>query len=134
MMTTIGKKFFYIRMLHGYTQEYVARQAGISPTSYVQLEAGRMKSLQIKPVENILALYGLTIEHFFSFTPADLLGLIKGERKIPDEQHLREMTVRMEAMYQLLFQLVDKFIHQPGWQSRLENVTLRKRPKNPVHP
>ncbi|MBO9153072.1 helix-turn-helix transcriptional regulator [Chitinophaga sp. GCM10012297] len=108
MKNTIGKKFFYIRMLHGFTQEYVARKAGISTTSYIDLEAGRVKNLAVKRIENILALYGLTVEHFFSFGPDDLLKLIKGEISISGEKHLREMTIRIEAMYQLLFHLVDK--------------------------
>ncbi|RPD38583.1 helix-turn-helix transcriptional regulator [Chitinophaga barathri] len=119
MRDTIGKKFFYIRMLHGYTQEYVAKKIGVSISSYIDLEAGRIRKVPIGRVQDILALYGLTMENFFSFKPEDLMGLIKGETETIDEKSMREMVNKIEGMYQLLFQLVDKFIRPPGWESRL---------------
>ncbi len=111
MKDSIGRKFYYIRVLHGYTQEYVARKIGISVSSYIDLEGGRTRRIPIGRVEDILAMYGLTMENFFSFQPDDLLGLIRGD-STAGEESLRQVMHRMDGMQKLLFQLVDKLSTQ----------------------
>ncbi|WP_346316854.1 helix-turn-helix transcriptional regulator [Chitinophaga sp. YIM B06452] len=115
MKDCTGKKLYYIRILHGYTQEYVARKIGISTSAYIDLERGRTRKIPMGRVEDILAIYGLTLENFYSFGPDDLLGLIKGENKSKEEESLRQVMCRMDGMQKLLFQLVDKLsTHQVG--------------------
>lgn len=115
MRDSTGKKFYYIRVLHGYTQEYVARKIGISVSCYIDLERGRTRKIPMGRMEDILAIYGLTLENFYSFRPDDLLALIKGDSQAKEEESLRQVMHRMDGMQQLLFQLVDKLSsHQVG--------------------
>lgn len=105
-MKDLGRKLFCLRTLHGYTQVHVAKQIGVSATIYVGIEKNA-SSIPVSRLGSIAALYGLSLEHLFSFSEKDLMDLIKGRvPAIMQDQYLPQLLSKVDAMNKLLWQLV----------------------------
>lgn len=117
-MKDLSKKLYLLRVLHQYTQHYVAKEIGVSPTIYVGIEKDA-SGTAVKRLENIVALYGLTLENLFAFNENDLTDLMKGKTPATVQgEFLPLLLGRLDAINKLLCQLVQHSYEQMKIQMR----------------
>lgn len=71
-MSTIATKLRKLRELHGYPQEYVAYQMGISQAAYSKKETGKT-GLSLSVLEQVASLYHISIMDLIGLSLTDLL-------------------------------------------------------------
>lgn len=113
-MNQIGRKLYLLRILHNFTQTYVAEHLNISPSTYVGVERG-FSNIQHNRLEQLLELYQLPLGAFFSFSVEDILNVIKGKSVVvpvdsPTIYH--DVVLRLEAVNNVMFQLLQRNIGQ----------------------
>lgn len=71
-MNPIATKLRKLREIHGYPQEYVAFQLGVSQAAYSKKETGRTE-LSLTVLQQISSLYNISLIDLISLTMQDLL-------------------------------------------------------------
>lgn len=105
-MEDLGKKLFYLRTAARYSQEYVAKQIGVSTTVYGAIEKNTAP-ITIERLSQILALYNLTLASFFAVRECDLVNFMKGETPAFTKwEFLPELFKRLDAIITLLQMLL----------------------------
>jgi transcriptional regulator with XRE-family HTH domain len=81
MMNDISRKIHLLRILHNYTQVYVAGKLDISPSAYISIEQDAT-NITVKRLNSILEIYNISLLDFFSFTEDDVMNVLrKGKSK-----------------------------------------------------
>jgi transcriptional regulator with XRE-family HTH domain len=125
-MKEIGRKLYLLRILHNYTQNYIAEQVDISGSTYIAIEQG-LGNVHYARLASILGIYDLTINNFFSFTEQDILDVVRGQSVISQNmEHLiySRVIAKLEALNQVLCQTVQALLNRGGegtGQWNLEN-------------
>ncbi|WP_157986377.1 helix-turn-helix domain-containing protein [Chitinophaga alhagiae] len=107
-MKEISRKLYILRILHNYTQNYIAEQLNIAGSTYVSMEQG-LSNIHYGRLESILAIYNLSTRNFFSFSEEDLLNVIRGKCVImqdDDSPMYPYVITKLEAIIKLLVQLL----------------------------
>lgn len=105
---------FLLRTLHNYTQQYVAEQLNIAPSTYVSMEQG-VVNISYARLEAILAIYNQTLQTFFAFTVQDVLDVVNGKSVVSKKQEAATcpgVMAKMEALNKLLLQLLQVYIER----------------------
>jgi transcriptional regulator with XRE-family HTH domain len=71
-MNTIALKLRKLREIHGYPQEYVAFQLGVSQAAYSKKETGRTE-LSLRVLEQVARLYNISLADLISLTLQELM-------------------------------------------------------------
>ncbi|GAB4055042.1 helix-turn-helix domain-containing protein [Spirosoma foliorum] len=71
-MNPIATKIRKLREIHGYPQEYVAFQLGVSQAAYSKKETGRTE-LSLTVLQQVSALYKISLMDLIELTLQDLL-------------------------------------------------------------
>ena len=93
------KKLRLLRMMHNYTQEYVAQALGIRQNSYSLIEIGSSR-LRAVHIERIAALYRLSVRELEQWQPPSQVASnavpISGQADVPRTDPVRELLDRLE--------------------------------------
>ena len=71
-MNPIATKLRRLREIHGYPQEYVAFQLGVSQAAYSKKETGRTE-LSLTVLQQVSALYNISLMDLINLNMQDLL-------------------------------------------------------------
>ncbi|WP_338870778.1 helix-turn-helix transcriptional regulator [Spirosoma sp. SC4-14] len=71
-MNPIATKIRKLREIHGYPQEYVAFQLGVSQAAYSKKETGRTE-LTLTVLQQVSSLYNISLNDLLSLTLQDLM-------------------------------------------------------------
>ncbi|WP_020598130.1 helix-turn-helix domain-containing protein [Spirosoma panaciterrae] len=71
-MNALATKIRKLREIHGYPQEYVAFQLGVSQAAYSKKETGRTE-LSLTVLQQVSSLYNISLTDLLSLTVPDLL-------------------------------------------------------------
>lgn len=71
-MNTIALKLRKLREIHGYPQEYVAYQLGVSQAAYSKKETGRTE-LSLRVLEQVAMLYKISLVDLITLTLHELM-------------------------------------------------------------
>ncbi|MGF7219188.1 transcriptional regulator with XRE-family HTH domain [Spirosoma lacussanchae] len=71
-MNPIALKIRKLREIHGYPQEYVAFQLGVSQAAYSKKETGRTE-LSLTVLQQVSQLYGISLIDLLNLTTQDLI-------------------------------------------------------------
>lgn len=71
-MNHIAIKIRKLREIHGYPQEYVAFQLGVSQAAYSKKETGRTE-LSLTVLQQVTSLYGISLTDLLSLPLNDLI-------------------------------------------------------------
>lgn len=71
-MNTIALKLRKLREIHGYPQEYVAYQLGVSQAAYSKKETGRTE-LSLRVLEQVAMLYKISLADLITLTLQELM-------------------------------------------------------------
>lgn len=71
-MNILATKIRKLREIHGYPQEYVAFQLGVSQAAYSKKETGRTE-LSLSVLQQVSSLYNISLTDLLSLTLQDLL-------------------------------------------------------------
>ncbi|AQG80155.1 helix-turn-helix domain-containing protein [Spirosoma montaniterrae] len=71
-MNPIALKIRKLREIHGYPQEYVAFQLGVSQAAYSKKETGRTE-LSLTVLQQVSALYGISLIDLINLNVQDLI-------------------------------------------------------------
>lgn len=71
-MNTIALKLRKLREIHGYPQEYVAFQLGVSQAAYSKKETGRTE-LSLRVLEQVAMLYNVSLADLITLTLQELM-------------------------------------------------------------
>ncbi len=71
-MNPIALKIRKLREIHGYPQEYVAYQLGVSQAAYSKKETGRTE-LSLTVLQQVSALYGISLIDLLNLNLQELL-------------------------------------------------------------
>lgn len=71
-MNPIALKLRKLREIHGYPQEYVAFQLGVSQVAYSKKETGRTE-LTLTVLQQVSALYGISLMDLINLSLQELL-------------------------------------------------------------
>lgn len=107
-MKEISRKLYLLRILHNYTQNYVAEKLNISGSTYVSIEQG-LSNIHYNRLQTLLGVYNLTMNNFFSFTEEDILNVVRGKSIIPanmDTSIYPRLVAKLETLNKLLFQML----------------------------
>lgn len=111
-MSDVNKKIYLLRILHNYTQAYVADQLDISSSAYIAIEQGG-SNISICRLEAIIGIYGITLLDFFSFSEDDLMAVLR-RGDVPQEVKpiYGQLISKLESLNKILFQLVEHVIDE----------------------
>lgn len=80
-MNHIALKIRKLREIHGYPQEYVAFQLGVSQAAYSKKETGRTE-LSLTVLQQVTSLYGISLTDLLSLPLNDLIiAVLQQEKK-----------------------------------------------------
>lgn len=107
-MNEISRKLYIVRVLHNFTQAYVAEQIGISPSAYIAMELGQT-NVHHERLEAVLSIYSISVNNFFAFSEKDILNVLKGKSLV--SRHLEpsfypQLVAKLEAINQMLFHML----------------------------
>ena len=71
-MNPIATKIRKLREIHGYPQEYVAFQLGVSQAAYSKKETGRTE-LSLTVLQQVSSLYNISLMDLINLTIQDLI-------------------------------------------------------------
>ena len=78
-MEKLPDKFRTLRNVHGYSQEYLAFQLGISQAAYSKKENGQTQTSLID-LQQIVIIYGISISDLLQLSTSELLQLSMSKR------------------------------------------------------
>ncbi len=62
----IGERVYWLRDEHGWTQEELAREAGVSPTTISHIESGAIERPRMNTVRRVARAFGISTEELIS--------------------------------------------------------------------
>lgn len=81
-MNHIAIKIRKLREIHGYPQEYVAFQLGVSQAAYSKKETGRTE-LSLTVLQQVTSLYGISLVDLLSMPLNDLIiAVLQQDKKV----------------------------------------------------
>lgn len=81
-MNHIALKIRKLREIHGYPQEYVAFQLGVSQAAYSKKETGRTE-LSLTVLQQVTSLYGISLTDLLSLPLNDLIiAVLQQDKKV----------------------------------------------------
>ncbi|RPE05805.1 XRE family transcriptional regulator [Chitinophaga lutea] len=110
-MQDIGRKLYLLRLIHNYTQAYIADQLEIGHSTYLALEQDATR-IPLFRLEKLLAIYNLTLGDFFSFDVDSLLQVIHGQKSASTNQvgiSSKSLIQQLQSLNKLLLQLLEEF-------------------------
>lgn len=109
-MNAIGRKIYLLRLVHNYTQAYVAEQLDIGHSTYLALEQDASR-IPISRLEKLVGIYGLTLGDFFSFDIDSLMKVFAGQKETTTNQvgiSPKCLIHQLQSLNKLLFQLLEE--------------------------
>ncbi|WP_126244382.1 helix-turn-helix domain-containing protein [Chitinophaga rhizosphaerae] len=109
-MNDIGRKIYLLRLIHNYTQAYVAEELGIGHSTYLALEQDASR-IPITRLQKLVGIYGLTLGDFFSFDVDGLMKVITGQKEAATNQvsiSPKCLIHQLQSLNKLLFQLLEE--------------------------
>lgn len=107
-MKDIGRKIYLLRLIHNYTQAYLADELEIGHSTYLAMEQDGSR-IPLTRLDKLVAIYGLTLGEFFSFEVDDLMKVIAGQKEAASSQagiSPKCLILQLQTLNKLLFQLL----------------------------